>query len=44
MTDFIDKSSLKFSIPMEWNTDYVNLLLNWLRENIGWRGESPKLF
>jgi len=41
MTVFIDKSGPEFSTTMEWDTDYVKLLLNWLFENIGWRNECP---
>jgi len=40
MTDFIEKSGPNFLDTMEWDADYVNFLLNWLIENIGWRGES----
>jgi hypothetical protein len=35
MTDFVNKSSPKFLDTMEWDADYVKLLLNWLLENIG---------
>jgi len=41
VTDFINKSNSKFSAVMEWDTSYVKILLQWLLENIGWRGESP---
>jgi hypothetical protein len=43
MTDFIDKSSPKFSTMMEWDADYVKRLLDWLLSNIGWREESPNI-
>jgi len=43
VTVFIDKSSPEFSATMEWDADYVKLLLKWLLENIGWRGESPNI-
>ena len=41
--DFIGKFSPNFSSTMEWDSDYVELLLKWLSENIGWRGESPRI-
>jgi len=41
MTAFINKSNSKFSTVMDWDTSYVKILLQWLLENIGWRGESP---
>jgi len=43
VTVFIDKFSPNFSATMEWNADYVKYLLNWLIENIGWRGECPNI-
>ncbi|WP_461256850.1 FRG domain-containing protein [Treponema sp. R80B11-R83G3] len=43
MTNFIDNSSPKFLDTLNWNTDYVKFLLNWLIENIGWRVESPDI-
>jgi hypothetical protein len=39
VTIFIDKFSPEFSATMEWDADYVKLLLQWLSENIGWREE-----
>jgi hypothetical protein len=38
---FIAKSNPEFLATMEWDADYVKLLLKWLLENIGWRGVSP---
>ena len=43
MTVFINKSSPEFSATMEWDADYVKLLLKWLLENIGCRGVSPNI-
>jgi hypothetical protein len=43
ITDFIDKYSPNFTAAMEWDAGYVKFLLNWLSENIGWRGESPHI-
>jgi len=43
LTVFIDKSSSEFSTTMEWDADYVELLLKWLSKNIGWRGVSPNI-
>ena len=43
LTVFIDKSSPEFSATMDWDADYVELLLKWLSKNIGWRGVSPNI-
>jgi len=43
MADFIKKSGPKFKEAMEWEAEYVKLLLYWLSKNIGWREESPNI-
>ena len=43
VTVFIDRFNPEFSAVLEWDADYVELLLKWLSENIGWRKVCPNI-